>query len=226
VIARALFRLARSPLAGTAVRFAFGHAASLLPVRRVHETPTVLAFHHPRPAWPAHVLLVPKRAARGLLELGPAELPLVVDVLEAARAVEAALGLGGQRRVLVVNGGAYQDVGQLHFHLAVGAEELFFACPRGAPPVRLLDDGAVEAVAHPEPGRTTHLLVRAKAPGASLRNPATATALFAAAQRLARGQGLERRGFAVVHCRAADGGPDAPCVHVVSGGRTARRSAP
>jgi histidine triad (HIT) family protein len=222
MIARTLFRLARSRPVHAAVRLAFARASGLLPVRRVYETPTVLAFHHPRPAWPIHVLIVPKRALPSLLALAPADLPLVVDVLRTARAVEERLGLAGQNRVLIVNGGAYQDVGQLHFHLAVGVDEFHYACPSATATARALDDGDVEAVAHPEPGRAVHLVARPKRPGASLRDPATATALFAAAQRLARERALERSGFAVVHCRPAEGDAEQPCLHVVSGRRIAR----
>ncbi|MEZ4510613.1 MAG: hypothetical protein R3C62_01950 [Chloroflexota bacterium] len=33
----------------------------LIPVQRLRETATLLAFHHPKPSYPLHILLVPKR---------------------------------------------------------------------------------------------------------------------------------------------------------------------
>ena len=122
------------------------------------------------------------------------------------RAAEAALGLTGEERVLLVNGGAYQDVGQLlHFHLAVGAEGFRFSSSGEAGSVELLEGGRVEAFARPKAGWAAHLVVRATEPGATLGDAATAMALFGAAQRLARERGLERDGFAVVQTRSPAG---------------------
>lgn len=89
-----------------------------LPVDRLRETSTLLAFYHPRPSYPLHILLVPKKAIATLDELDPAadgafltELYVTVkDVVE-----EFHLARDGYR--LIVNGGAYQDFPYLHFHL-------------------------------------------------------------------------------------------------------------
>ncbi len=94
-----------------------------LPVDRLRETPTLLAFYHPRPAYPLHILLVPKKAIATLAELDPAadgafltELYVTVqDLVE-----EFHLARDGYR--LIVNGGAYQDFPYLHFHLVSEVE--------------------------------------------------------------------------------------------------------
>lgn len=39
------------------------------PVRKVAETENVLAYHHTRPFWPLHVVVIPKRHIASLLTL-------------------------------------------------------------------------------------------------------------------------------------------------------------
>jgi histidine triad (HIT) family protein len=91
-----------------------------LPVQRLRETNTLLAFHHPRPAYRVHILLVPKRAIPGLAALNPADQAFLSDLIACVQSLVAELGLeaGGYR--LIANGGAYQDLPQLHFHLVAG----------------------------------------------------------------------------------------------------------
>ncbi len=88
-----------------------------LPVERLYETEWVMAFHHPRPSYPIHILIVPKRRVRSLLALTEAEMPIVKDVIFAAQHLVETLGLDAGGFRLVVNGGAYQDVMQMHWHL-------------------------------------------------------------------------------------------------------------
>lgn len=88
-----------------------------IPVQRLKETDTLLAFHHPRPAYPVHVLIVPKRAYPSWLELPPDDALFLSDLVRVVQELVGELGLEGRGYRLVVNGGAYQDVPQLHFHL-------------------------------------------------------------------------------------------------------------
>ena len=57
-----LLRAARSPLAGRCLGWFVAHMSFLIPVDRLRETETLIAFYHPRPSYPFHVLLIPKRA--------------------------------------------------------------------------------------------------------------------------------------------------------------------
>ena len=41
------------------------------PINKVHETETVLAFHHTRPFWPVHIVVIPKRHISSVLTLEP-----------------------------------------------------------------------------------------------------------------------------------------------------------
>lgn len=89
----------------------------LIPVDRLHETERGVAFNHPKPSHRTHILIVPKRQIRSLLALTEAETPVIQDVIFTTQHLVKELGLeaGGFR--LVVNGGAYQDVMQIHWHL-------------------------------------------------------------------------------------------------------------
>lgn len=88
-----------------------------IPVQRLRETRNLIAFYHPQPTYPVHILLVPKKALAGLSALTSADAPFLVDLFQTVQDLVQELGLesGGYR--LIVNGGRYQDVPQLHFHL-------------------------------------------------------------------------------------------------------------
>jgi histidine triad (HIT) family protein len=92
-----------------------------LPVDRLSETATLLAFRHPTPAYPVHVLLVPKKPIATLSELNPAtDGDFLADLYTTVQKLvqELNLAAGGYR--LIVNGGKFQDFPYLHFHLISG----------------------------------------------------------------------------------------------------------
>ncbi len=115
--AKLAFRFARTRVGGLVARWGFAHATRWLPVERLDESELVIAFRHPRPSYPIHVLIVPKRAITGLAALRPSDAPLLLAVVHAAQRCTAKLDLAQWGYRLEVNGGAYQDVRQLHFHL-------------------------------------------------------------------------------------------------------------
>ena len=86
----------------------------MLPIKRVRETDSLLAFHHPQPAYPFHVVLVPKKVIRSFAELAPTE-PFLVDLITVTQSLVAEYHLSAYR--LVVNSGEYQEFPLLHFHL-------------------------------------------------------------------------------------------------------------
>lgn len=98
----------------------FAHMSSFIPVKRLKETKNLLAFDHPQPAYPVHILLVPKKRLNSLLDLSEEDSSFLVDLIAAVQeiVVERALNQTGYR--LLANGGDYQDIPQLHFHLISG----------------------------------------------------------------------------------------------------------
>src|SRR5262252_5606752 len=117
-------RLARSPLARAVTAAVagqvFAHMSFAIPVHRLRETATLLAFHHPRPSYPVHILLVPKKALPGLAALTPADADFLLELFATVQSLVAELHLEAAGYRLVANGGEYQDFPQLHFHLISG----------------------------------------------------------------------------------------------------------
>jgi histidine triad (HIT) family protein len=118
-VARFAFHLLRRfpRLAQTLLPWSLTHMSFAIPLHKLRQTPSLLAFDHPQPGYPVHVLIVPRRAIASLADLTAQDAPLLVEVFQTAQSLVAELGLekGGYR--LIVNGGAYQDLPQLHWHL-------------------------------------------------------------------------------------------------------------
>ena len=89
----------------------------VLPVRRLKETDTLVAFHNPKPSYPVHILLVPKRAVANLSELSEEDGDFFVDLYKCVQSLVLKYNLEQSGYRLIVNGGAYQEFPQLHFHL-------------------------------------------------------------------------------------------------------------
>jgi histidine triad (HIT) family protein len=107
-----------SPLIG----WFFAHMSFVIPVKRIRETETLMAFYHPKPAYQFHVLLVPKKAVASLKEFDSNDSAFLTDLYSTVQILVKEFHLTAYR--LIVNGGEYQDFPQLHFHLIsnVGAQ--------------------------------------------------------------------------------------------------------
>ncbi len=126
---RLVFRLQRIPLVARlsrgALHLLFSRMNFALPVHRLRETQTLLAFHHPQPAYPLHILLVPRRAISSLAELDPAQDALfLADLFTTVQSLVAEFSLDQAGYRLIVNGGEYQDLPYLHFHLISARSEV------------------------------------------------------------------------------------------------------
>jgi histidine triad (HIT) family protein len=93
----------------------FAHMSFVIPVKRLHETKTLMAFYHPKPSYPFHVLLVPKKAVASLKDFDPTDTIFLTDLYSTVQNLVNEFQLPAYR--LIVNGGEYQDFPQLHFHL-------------------------------------------------------------------------------------------------------------
>src|ERR1051325_8362905 len=89
-------------------------------VRVVRETDNVLAYHHTRPFWPVHIVVIPKRHISSLVSLAETGKHLLLELLGVVREVaEEVLAEHGACRVLT-NLGRYQDSKHLHWHVSSG----------------------------------------------------------------------------------------------------------
>jgi histidine triad (HIT) family protein len=90
----------------------------LIPSERLYESDTLIAFHHPRPSYALHILLLPKKEITSLDEFDPTEnQQFLISLFEAVRELAREFQLEGAGYRLVTNGGKYQEIPYLHFHL-------------------------------------------------------------------------------------------------------------
>jgi histidine triad (HIT) family protein len=89
-------------------------------VERVLETAQVLAFHHTRPYWPVHIVVIPKLHIPSLVALRDEDDLLLMELMRVVRQVAArVVDEHGACRV-VTNLGKYQDSKHLHWHVGSG----------------------------------------------------------------------------------------------------------
>src|SRR5688500_16379668 len=86
-------------------------------VEKVFETEHVLAYHHTRPYWETHIVVIPKTHVDSLLTVEKELLDELLDVVKTVAAL--VLRDNGAARVLT-NLGEYQDSKHLHFHVSSG----------------------------------------------------------------------------------------------------------
>lgn len=89
-------------------------------VKVVRETVNVLAYHHTRPFWSVHIVVIPKRHIASLLTLEESDNPLLLELLAVVREVaQEVVAEHGACRILT-NLGKYQDSKHLHWHVSSG----------------------------------------------------------------------------------------------------------
>ena len=89
-------------------------------IKKVLETDNVLAFHHTRPFYPVHIVVIPKRHIGSLLTLEPQDNELLLEMIGIVKQVASqVVEEHGACRVLT-NLGQYHDSKHLHWHVAFG----------------------------------------------------------------------------------------------------------
>lgn len=121
MIKRILFRIAKCPLMGSIVGFAFQYFNNVIPVKKVWNGERTIAFNHPKPAYNNHIVITPKKPIRNLLVMAQDNYEdFFVDVWHV---IEEIVGINTAFKdgfVVVANGGKRQEVQQVHFHLFSG----------------------------------------------------------------------------------------------------------
>lgn len=90
------------------------------PVQKVSETDNVLAFHHTRPFYPVHLVVIPKTHVGSLLTLGEKDNQLLLELFDVIRQVAARIVEEQGACRVITNLGEYQDSKHLHWHIAAG----------------------------------------------------------------------------------------------------------
>ncbi|MFO1433336.1 MAG: HIT domain-containing protein [Candidatus Competibacteraceae bacterium] len=88
-------------------------------VDKVIETEHVLAFHHTKPSWPVHIVVIPKFHIESLLDLIHEHSDLLTEMMDVLAGVVDKVWRehGGCR--LTTNFGKLQQTKHLHWHVYV-----------------------------------------------------------------------------------------------------------
>jgi histidine triad (HIT) family protein len=98
----------------------FSHASRMIPTKPLRETTNWMAFCHLSPAYPVHIVIVPKKPWKDWLDLEANDPEVMSEYVTLTQTMirEFELTQAGYR--LIMNGGANQTFPHLHFHLVAG----------------------------------------------------------------------------------------------------------
>lgn len=95
--------------------------AGKLPCKKVFENERILAIEDIAPVAPVHILIMPKKEIANLQAVKPEDMPLILEIVEVAKALADEFDIEQGYRLLTNNGSdGGQVVFHLHFHLIGG----------------------------------------------------------------------------------------------------------
>jgi len=86
----------------------------------VEEDARVLAYHHTRPFWPTHLVVVPKRHLASFTTVGAADEADLRALLGCVQRVARQVEIDQGAAAVLTNLGRYQDSKHLHVHVHAG----------------------------------------------------------------------------------------------------------
>ncbi|HSF79644.1 MAG TPA: HIT domain-containing protein [Anaerolineales bacterium] len=117
ILYRAALLLARTRVGRSLFRMVFSSVNFELPLPRLRESNHATAYKHPDPSYPFHILIVPKQSCESITALAETGSTLLIDVIGIVKSLVEEFELDAVGYRLIVNGGKYQEIPQLHFHL-------------------------------------------------------------------------------------------------------------
>ena len=112
-----LYSIAKTCVGGLILHWIFAYFSFIIPGKRLAERDSVLAFHHPSPSYPLHILIVPKSKLRSLVDLPSKDHLFEVELFSLVNELVKMFNLESKGYRLIINGGKAQEVAHLHFHL-------------------------------------------------------------------------------------------------------------
>ena len=89
-------------------------------IKKVYESDAVLAFHHTKPSWETHIVIIPKQHIHDLLALSSKQYDLLIEIIIVVKKLAQDLDVEQKGARLITNMGKFQDTPHLHFHLVSG----------------------------------------------------------------------------------------------------------
>ncbi len=90
------------------------------PIHKVLESDNVLAYHHTRPFYPVHIVVIPKRHISSLMTLEHSDKELLIELMDIVKSVASQVVYEHGACRVITNLGKYQDSKHLHFHVVYG----------------------------------------------------------------------------------------------------------
>ncbi len=86
----------------------------------VYNSDNVLAFHHIKPSYDKHIVVISKKHIHDLAHISDSELPILNEIIKVCRDIIKTYDydkIGGR---VLTNLGIFQDTPHLHFHVIAG----------------------------------------------------------------------------------------------------------
>jgi histidine triad (HIT) family protein len=112
-----LYTIAKTWIGGLLLHWIMAYFSFAIPGEKLIETDFVLAFHHPSPSYPLHILILPKSNFKSIKDLPSNDLAFESGLFLAVNELVQRFGLDRYGYRLIANGGNNQEVDHLHFHL-------------------------------------------------------------------------------------------------------------
>ncbi len=89
-------------------------------LQKEYESDTVLAYHHTRPSWPIHIVVVPKIHIPSFTDSDVADNAVISELLNVTRMIAKKIEFEHGAARIMTNVGDYQDSKHLHIHVHSG----------------------------------------------------------------------------------------------------------
>jgi histidine triad (HIT) family protein len=91
-----------------------------VPLRKEYESDAVLAYHHTRPFWPVHIVVIPKKHIDSFVTLSDEDTSILLEMIAVMKMLAARVTAEHGAARILTNLGRYQDSKHLHFHVNSG----------------------------------------------------------------------------------------------------------
>ena len=112
--------LLKTKIVSDGIGLIISRASFLVPGIRLRENSSWIAIVHPKPAYPIHIVVLPKRKIKNWMSLPLDDAPFYNEFVNITQSMirDFCLDEAGYR--LIVNGGPNQTFPHLHIHLIAG----------------------------------------------------------------------------------------------------------
>jgi|SRR3989344_3428370 len=91
-----------------------------IPFKIEYESENVLAFHHTRPHWPVHIVVIPKKHISSFTSFSSEENPILLEIFEVLKTIAGKVEKEHGAARILTNLGNYQDSKHVHWHVNSG----------------------------------------------------------------------------------------------------------